>query len=342
MNEWYALVNDLETDAPELDELSQKRIEMAVRKSLPKGHSKWKIVLITAVIVLLTACGVAIQYADWFESLVDPAAPSESEDLLAAMGTPIQQQQTVDGVTVHLHGVLYDGETFLLSLSVEGIDSEGRYSSQVERGKSWLYYSRKEYEKNFDLEEQMFPAYDQIVETIGSYLHMTRQFDMDRCLLLLEPTFAVQEGRELTLHLEDFSVMGKTIEGPFSFTFTPIKKIVSCVYTGNVPLTSVGGSQYTLTEVALTPLEIQAVVCGTMDEQGRPPESTPTIEEVQLSTEGWAWSSKSSAWIRNSGDGLWDGILTFGTMNRVIDPAQVSAIRIDETWIDLSQLTKKS
>lgn len=342
MNEWYGLVNDLETEVPELDELSRKRIDMAIRTGTGMRRPRWKLAAVVAVLVLLTACGVvAVRYADWFESLIDPAAPTASEDLLAAIGTPIRQQQTVDGVTIQLHGALYDGHTCLLSLSVEGLPEEGRYSSSVDPGKSWLYYSREDYERHWSGDVQYSESYDQIVESIGSYIGLTRQFDLDSCLLLLEPWFKVEEGRELTLHLEDLSVMGQVLEGPFVFRFTLEKKDNSCTYSGSIPLTTFSGEPYKLTEVVVTPLEIRASICGTMDEQGQPPESTPVIEEVQLATEGWTWSPKSGAWIHRGEDDTWEGVLTFGTLDRIIDPAAVSAIRIDETWVELSQLVKK-
>lgn len=339
MNDWYALVNDLETSTSEPDEVSQARICKSVLAGTRVRRPHWKLITVAAILMLLTACGVVVvRYTDWFESLVDPAALTTSEDMLAAMGTPIRQSQTVDGVTVSLHGALYDGNTFLLSLSVEGLDDVGKYSSQVERGQSWMYYSRADFEHHRSENGQDFLSYEQMIESIGGYIGLTRQFDTERCLLLLEPWFDVKEGRELTLHLENLSVMGQTVEGPFEFTFTPVKKEVSRIYTGNVIMTAACGEPYVVTEVVITPLEIQVTICGTVSGQGEPPEITPVVEEVRLSTDTWTWSSKSGAWIHRDDGVGWVGVLTFGTLDQIIDPASVSAVRIDDTWVEMTQL----
>ena len=180
MREWYELTNALETETSELDELTQKRIEMAVLSAAPKRRTRLRIALAAAVLVLLTACSVAaIRYANWFGALVNPYAPEDSEDLLASIGTVIGQRQTVDGVTVTLHGALHDGNYFLLSLSVEGLQ-EKRYSSQINDGDSWLSYSpaalRQILSEN-NLPELTAEQYKQMVQPQGCRVILRRQFD---------------------------------------------------------------------------------------------------------------------------------------------------------------------
>ena len=342
MNDWYAMVNDLETAAVPVDELTQKRIQEAALKSLPKRRSRVRIVVAAALIALLTACGVAAaQFTDWFGTLTDPFAPEDAEDLLASLGTVIDQSQTVDGVTVTLHGALFDGNIFLLSMSVDGLEEE-RYSSQVDFGNSWLYYSRKDvaaYWRKQDptYSELYLTRYEEIARSLVGRLSVRRQFDQNRCLLLMEPGLMPQAGREVVLHLENFEVMGQTVAGPFVFTFTPEKKDVSRTISGTADLITEDGTAITVTEVRITPLRIEVSVCGSMDAAGQPPEKTPMIDDIRLSGEAWTWSSQSGAWVGNRGDGFWEGRLTMGHLERIIDPELVEAIQIDGIWVELEQ-----
>ena len=340
MRGWYELTNALETETSELDELTQKRIEMAVLSAAPKRKSRLRIALAAAVLVLLTACSVAvIRYANWFGALVNPYAPGDSEDLLASIGTVIGQSQTVDGVTVTLHGALHDGNYFLLSLSVEGLE-EKRYSSQVNDGDSWLSYSPealRQLQSEKNLPELTAEQYKQMVQSQGTGVILRRQFDQERCLLLAEPLWMPETGREVILHLENFEVQGQTVEGPFEFAFTPEEKEVSRTLSGSVYLTAKDGTPYEVTGVCITPLNISVLIRGPMDEQGQPPVETPAIDGVRLSGEDWTWSSRSGSWVENAGNGFWEGGLMQGPLERIIDPKTVEAVQIDGIWVDLKQ-----
>lgn len=343
MKEWYALANSLEIQESPLDERSVKRIEKLAAAQLPKRKHRWRVAAVIAAILLLTACGVvaATRFSDWFWFLAaNPHAPEESEDILASMGTVIGQSQTEDGITVTLHGALYDGQTLLLSISVEGLEAEERYTSAVKTGGSWLYYSRADCiqrwnENGAEEAEYCFTSYDQLATSWAGSVRMTRQLDLDRCLLLLEPALTIQEGRELVLHLEDLEVMGQTVAGPYEFTFTPEKKDVARIYTGAVELTAESGEAFTVTEIVITPLEVQVFIRG----EDQPPEQTPRMKDLQLSGEADTWSSSSGNWIHSNDDGTWEGRLTYGTLERVLDPAAVTAVRIDSTWLELDQWT---
>lgn len=335
MNEWYELVNDLETKTNEPDELTAKRIERNAAAALPKRRSRLKIALIAAAILLLTACGVTtLRFADWFGTLTNPQDPAASEDLLSSLGTVLAQTQTVDGVTMTLHGALYDGETFLLSLSVEGLE-ETRYSSSVDPGASWLYSSRAEWERGAEKAGIETSYYDQLIQSGMFTVNISRQFDMDRCLLLIRPVMMPKEGQEVVLHLEDLQVMGQTVSGPFTFTFTPEKKTVEQTYNCDVQLTAMSGEAYTVTQVVITPLEIRVQICGQLDSSGSPPENTPCIEDIRTAEGADSWAYGSGSWIQNGGDGTWVGRLTYGTLERILDPASVTAVKIDDTWLEL-------
>ena len=51
MNEWYTLTNNLETNVPALDEVSQARIEKRVRFSLPRRRKHRALAAIIAAVL---------------------------------------------------------------------------------------------------------------------------------------------------------------------------------------------------------------------------------------------------------------------------------------------------
>jgi len=207
----------------------------------------------------------------------------------------------------------------------------------------WLYYSRADAERYWTQNHPEHAAlytqqYDQVIGSMLVGIRMRRQFDQERCLLLAEPTLMPAEGREVVLHLENLSVQGQTIAGAMEFVFTPEKKEVSRTVSGAVELTTEDGVLMTVTEVTITPLQIEAAVYGAMDAAGQPPEEIPMIDDIRLSGEAWTWSSKAGAWIGNRGDGYWEGRLSMGHLERIVDPKTVDAVQIGGVWLELSQL----
>jgi len=342
MNEWYALVNELETVETPLDELALRRVKNRAKRVLPKRHSRWRIAAIVAALLMLTACSVAaVRYSAWFRSVAaDPAEPEASEDLLAAMGTEIDQSQTVNGVTVTLHGALHDGDNLLLSASVRGLAAEGRFDSSGESEQSWLYYSRESLEEAYrerypDQWEAFLSVYPQMVQPV----RVTRPFDPEggTIQLLLEPTIELGAGRELTLHLERVEFGDLMIEGPFTFTFTPELRDATRVYVGEVPMTLDGGEEIVVTEVQITPLQVLVCCSGTTDSNGEVPQVE--LEQVELTDGKTVWSSGSGNWIQYDDTCSWNGELRYGAYDRVVDPALVTAVQIDGQRLELTQLT---
>lgn len=342
MNKWYELANGLETEETPLDEMAVRRVKIQVQTALPKRHTRWRIAAVAAALLVLTACSVlAARYSAWFRDMAaDPAEPEASEDLLASMGTVINQSQTVDGVTVTLHGALHDGENLLLSASVQGVHAEGRFDGSGETEESWLYYSKEDLEPIYkeqyaDEWETFLGYYEQMVPEI----QITRPYDPETGskLLLIEALLTPEAGRELTLHLEQVEFGDFVIAGPFEFTFTPEVRDVAWVYAGEIPMTLDGGVEITVTEVRITPLQVQVTCQGTMDSDGEPPQVE--LEEVELSSGETAWASSSGGWIWNDGDSAWGGKLRYGPYDRVVDPALVAAVQINGQRLELSQLT---
>lgn len=113
------------------------------RRSGRRRGLDWKLVGLAAALLLLSACAAAAftgQFSQWFPWLgVDPDAPEASEDVMARMGTVIEQSQTADGMTVTLHAAVWDGETLRLSLTAEKPDMPEEWNEALWRG-SWIYW----------------------------------------------------------------------------------------------------------------------------------------------------------------------------------------------------------
>lgn len=330
MKQWYELTNELETVVPELDPCALQRIGKAVR---PRKR-RWKLAVILAA-VFLTACGcVAARYAGWFWHMAEnPRQPEESEDLLASMGTVIDQTRTVDGVTVTLHGALWDGHNLLLSLSMEGAGIPQPQTGSVSAEGSWLYYSRAQYEKNLQAlahlpyftqaaMEAHLALYDQMAPSREIRLEGVHDHRTQTNLYTIQTQFTADRAEtELVLNLDN---LGENRAGPFAYTFTIRQNDAALVYTGDAALTP----QITVTEVAVTPLETRVTCTG----RGEP-------EDLELEVcigDETIYFRGSGAQTEYGDDGTWTCVLRQGPSDRVYDPKAVTAISINGIRLELS------
>ena len=198
------------------------------RRSGRRKRLDWKLVALAAALLLLSACAAAAftgQFSQWFPWLgVDPAAPEASEDIMARMGTVIEQSQTADDMTVTLHAAVWDGETLRLSMTAEEPDMPEEWNEELWRG-SWIYweecrfsmrrdqledYTRKEVESRYaemDLPpeklEQM--AQDQLAGDLFTLQQSFKLIRREGDKLFFEVTLPLAdyvERPELTLHIE--------------------------------------------------------------------------------------------------------------------------------------------
>ena len=178
MNEWYTLTQSLETDVLPVDEFSQKRIETRVRAALPRRKKRPQLIAVLAAVLILTACGYAAatgQFSQWFWSVSDLQEPESDEDLLAAMGTVIDQSQTVNGDTVTLHGAIWDGKTLMLSATIESDSiptdtwtNVDTHDSQLHASKESMIKSYLEYYPDTD-EAELSRNVDAILESMKTH-----------------------------------------------------------------------------------------------------------------------------------------------------------------------------
>lgn len=188
----------------------------------------WKLVGLAAALLLLSACAAAAftgQFSQWFPWLgVYPDAPEASEDIMARMGTVIEQSRTADDMTVTLHAAVWDGETLRLSMTAEKPDMPEAWSEELWRG-SWIYweecrfsmrrdqledYTRREVESRYaemelppeKLEEM---AQEQLAGDLFTFQQSFNLIRREGDKLFFEATLPLAdyvERPELTLHIE--------------------------------------------------------------------------------------------------------------------------------------------
>lgn len=362
MNEWYTLVNGLETDVPALDEVTTTRVKKRVHAALPRRWKRRWLAAAVAAVLVLTACGYAAvtgQFSQWFwNKAEDPHSPESSEDLLASMGTVIGQSQTINGVTVTLNGALWDGWTLMLSLNVEGFKISKNAQFQVETEDSWLFSSKAQMEKIWreyypdKTEAEREANIDHHREYLSSIYCPDITCFCDRqtqtCYLQAQCTYLNPPNiAELELHLENLTLRDTTLEGPFDFTFAVEEKPVELTYKGTVTMDPVEDlTPIQINKVVLSPLRAQVFYAGTEpllpypENTSKLGASAPTLtalringREELLNTSACSFSGSLQA------DGSWNGCAYCAPLYRVIDPATVEAIRLEDTWLELSELT---
>ena len=361
MNDWYDLTNSLDTNVPPLDEVSRTRIEKRIRAALPRRKKhRWLIAAIAAVLVL-TACGYAVatgQFSQWFRQVAeDPAEPEASEELLVGIGTVIGQSQTADGVTMTLHGTIWDGNTMLLSLTLTGEDIPSCLWERVGAKGSWLRQSETEMRKTLSLqaphmtEEEIDQMVDTILEDPVRFSHLeitgTRDDETGSCCLLVkdESRRSLYESNELVLHLENLEFHDMTIAGPFEFTFTAQQKDATVRYTGRTLLAHREGYDIYVTGAEVSPFHAKITYElsvplpeGQYDSEAI--HSATVTDRIRVNGEEYRPANSWGGTIEQDEDGYIRGSAYTGSFDRIVDPTQVEALRIGGIWLELDTLMK--
>lgn len=342
MDEWYALTNDLETTLPCPDPLVAARIAAMAAARRPRRPLFWRLAAIAAVILLLAACGAAaFRFSDWFGSLADSHTPENDEALLASMGTVIDQSQTADGVTLTLHGAVWDGNHLFLSLSASG---QAFPTGSIVSDRSWLFLSRAQYESELladvpahwtaEKRENALQFYDSITAN-PSHAEL---YCADGQILVQQEFSSDLDQTELTLHLENLALKNGSLAGPYEFTFTITRSHARRSFAGAARLEPEDGPAITVTRVEITPLQTQVWFTGS----GTFREETANTLQLDrlLTASGSPYCSARSRTLQHNEDGSWNGSLTLGPLDRVLDPDSVTALVISGTDFPLERLTE--
>lgn len=359
MNDWYTLTNDLETKLGPLDEVSQKRIKTRVCAAIPHRKKRPQLIAAIAALLVLTACGYAAatgQFSQWFWSVSDLQEPESDEDLLASMGTVIDQSQTVNGDTVTLHGAIWDGKTLMLSATIDSASIPTDSWTNVESHDSRLHASREsmmqiflEYYPDTD-EAELERNIDEILESMKAHnrpeINYMRNRNTGAYYLQIEDQNIVSnsDSIELELHLENikFRNSDTIIEGPFDFTFTVEQRYPEVVYEGSLILEQESGIDLHITKVTLTPFnaEVTFDVPGTMSKEVFDSDWLVTsLNTLRLREETVGFSSSGGYTGMYEEPGIMSGVLQRGPFHRIIDPAEVDAIGLNDFWLQLDSFT---
>ena len=361
MNDWYELTNSLDTNVPPLDEVSRARIEKRVHATLPRRRKRrWLVVAIAAVLVL-SACGYAVatgQFSQWFRQVAaDPAEPEASEALLASIGTVIGQSQTVDGVTMTLHGAIWDGNTMLLSLTMAGERIPGYRWVQVHSEDSWLSASEAQIRSTLPQEmprlteaeiDEFVQHYLENRSPAFSYLEIisTQEDDGGSCCLLVkdESRRSRYDSNELVLHLENLVFGETTLAGPFEFTFTVQQKDATVRYTGRTLLAEREDYDIYVTGAEVSPFRAKiAYELSVPFPEGQYDSEAIhyaiAVDRIRVNGEEYSPSNSRGSTLEQDEDGNVRGSAYTGSFDRIVDPAQVEAIRVGGVWLELDSFT---
>lgn len=339
----------------------------------------WKLIALTAALLLLSACAYAVatgQFSQWFPWLgVNPDAPEASEDLMARMGTVIEQSQTADNLTVTLHAAVWDGETLRLSIMVENLGITEEWDEEFWR-ESWIYrekcclsmrqdqledYTCKEIQAHYAEMEVELPP-EELEKRIQNQLSgnwftselRINLFRQEGDRLFFEATLPLAdyvERPELTLHMETLATVADSghnglepdiviLGGPCDFTFTLDKKIEPVIYEGMTALTA--------EKIPLEFSRIKLTASSIETEFWSPNETYLEVEQVQavgpqgLWTEDGAYVDFSGIQKFSSMTGTLDGIT--GELRcqypHVVDPQAVTAVNLGGTRVELRNLER--
>ncbi len=361
MNDWYDLTNSLDTNVLTLDEVSRAHIEKRVRAALPRRKKRRALVAVIAAVLVLSACGYAVatgHFSDWFRQIAeDPAEPEASEELLSSIGTVIGQSQTVDGVTMTLNGAIWDGNTMLLSLTLTEESIPDYRWVQVRSEDSWLSASEAQIRSTLPQEmphlteaeiDEFVKQYLENWRSTFSYLEITStQEDEDgSCRLLVkdESRRSQYDSNELVLHLENLVFGETTIAGPFEFTFTAQQKDATVRYTGRTLLAEREDYGIYVTGAEVSPFRAKITYElsvpfpeGQYDSEAL--HYATEVDRIRVNGEEYSPSNSRGSTLEHDEDGNVRGSAYTGSFDRIVDPAQVEAIRVGGVWLELNSFT---
>ena len=135
-----------------------------------------------------------------------------------------------------------------------------------------------------------------------------------------------------------------TVTGPFEFTFTVQQKDATVRYTGRTLLAE--REDY---DIFVTGAEVSPFRAKIMYELSVPfPESqydseaihyATAVDRIRVNGEEFSPTSSRGGTLEHDEDGNVRGSAYTGSFDRIVDPAQVEAIRVGGVWLELDTST---
>ena len=200
---------------------------MKRRNSRGQKRVNWRLIALIAALLLLSACAYAVvtgQFSQWFPGLgTDPAVPEASEDVMSRMGTVIEETRTVNGETLTLNSVVWDGNFLLASITAEvpELPEEAVPDAQIAYGECRLELSESQKEEYVRKDLGDYPgSQEELEEEMKFLLDMGEPFfqpdiriagrEGDTMLLQLSvPLSDFVERPEFALHIENITIPGE-------------------------------------------------------------------------------------------------------------------------------------
>lgn len=364
MTDFYTVLGGLETDAPPLSEPEAARIAARVKQRAGKARSRKRVlILLIAALLALTACAAATgAFSSWFRLMAPQnATDAQTQALFSGMGTVVGQSVTdpESGVTATLDGVLCDGYEIAVAVTFSGdnLDLDAFQTCLVSESmsSSWLIDQDRYNNALHWLEEQGIEDPEQAMKDsylIFSQLRFQRDFQAqaDGKLHLIfrrelrSPTSDPLIGTyEMLLHLENIDHGSEVLlPGTWEFTFPVQVSDTMLEYDCSFPVETESGT-VTVTAVQITPFTLRVHFLG---EQQDPEEDfdPPDLSHYRLDdgSEHIGSSGGSAVYFGEEGSGQPVEGWIYSSGDRAIFPGDVTAVQIDDTWLDLTGLTSNS
>ena len=199
-------------------------------------------------------------------------------------------------------------------------------------------------------EEEIDQMVDTILEATVRFSHLeitsTRDDETGSCCLLVkdESRRSLYESTELVLHLENLEFRDRTVTGPFEFTFTARQKDTTVRYTGRTLLAQREDYDIYVTGAEVSPFRAKITYELTVPFPEEEYDSEDihyavAVDRIRVNGEEYSPSNSRGSTLEQDEDGNVRGSAYTGSFDRIVDPAQVEAIRVGGVWLKLDSFT---
>ncbi len=262
------------------------------------------------------------EFREWFGPML-PAGTEETdiEWITQKIFIPVTDVKKEAGdVTLTLDGILRDERTTVLAFQVEGTERIGPGTGNLPVGSSWshmLYTESAQHQPDI-------------------YAFKT---DSGQLRLLVS---CVTTMDSILLHIEDFG----DLKGPFDFTIeTDLSAYRTTVFSGEMPFKTEDGREFTLMNVQIWPMSGVKAIIRSEESFGDAVYMDEYLSLQAIRFRGGEVTSGSRGWSGTNGMEMGDEVTGYEIESQmsnyhrfVLNPEHVEAIRLVNTWVELSTM----